>query len=82
MEKYFFTFGSNMYTSEGFSLARSYVVIEAESENDAREKMFKARGDKWSFCYTEEEFSGQVEKYKLVCLPVSQVVINKDKDLQ
>lgn len=63
--KFYFTFGSNHVTSKMQSLGYRYVVIEAEHEDDARNQMFLARGPKWSFCYTENSFTGQAETYGL-----------------
>lgn len=74
--KYFFTFGSNHETKEGFSLGHSYVVIDANDLWEARDKMHKARGEVWSFSYTEEEFAGQPEKYGLTALTLDQVALN------
>ena len=63
--EYFFTFGSNHADSEGLSLGQRFVKIEAESEVMAREIMWRARGEKWAFCYTSEGFAGQPEQYGL-----------------
>lgn len=62
MSKYMFTFGvAHPYRSR-------YVCIEALSMADAREIMFKAHGQNWSFGYTEKEFKDTEVFKKLVCL--------------
>lgn len=76
MNKYYFTFGGNHRTREGFSLGQSYVVITAAFEEEARHLMHKARGDVWAFSYTEEEFKGQPEEYGLTELTLDQVKLN------
>lgn len=75
MHKYYFTFGSNHETKQGYSLGRNYVMIEAVSEMFARQKMYDARTDKWAFSYTEKEFAGQPEKYGLTSLTLEQVTL-------
>lgn len=75
MNNYYFTFGSNQETSSGMSLGNFFVCIKAKDENLARFDMFDVRGSSWSFCYTEEEFSGQPEKYGLKELTLDQVRI-------
>lgn len=63
--EYFFTFGANHVDNEGISLGQRYVKIEAESELEAREIMFRARGEKWAFVYDATDFAGQEERYGL-----------------
>lgn len=65
MNKYFFTFGMNQLTEDGKSLGKNYVVIEDKDNWDASSKMIAARGVRWAFCYTEEDFKGQPEEYGL-----------------
>lgn len=66
MEKeYFFTFGSNHVDGAGRSLGYRFVKVQAESQEEARDIMYRARGDKWAFCYDAEDFKGQPEKYGL-----------------
>ena len=75
MPKFYFTFGMNHSNKEGFSLCNNFVVIEAENEGIARDKMVAARGPKWSFSYPEELFGYQAEKYNLTQLTLEQVTI-------
>lgn len=75
MNKYFFTFGMNQETKSGHSLGIYYVCIYAANEWEARAEMFDVRGSSWSFCYTEEEFSGQPEKYGLKSISLDEVRI-------
>lgn len=75
MKKYYFTFGSNHTVPEtkdfkdspmqGRSLGRSYVTIEADDENTARQMMFARYGAKWSFSYNESQFDDCIAKYHL-----------------
>lgn len=78
MEKFFFTFGSNHTDVEGKSLGNYFVMIEAESECEARNEMIKARGPKWAFSYPEHLFIGQEDKYGIKKVPLSAVVIPPD----
>ncbi|WPK37726.1 hypothetical protein [Escherichia phage AV124] len=75
MNKYYFAFGMNQETKDGMSLGNYYVCIEAKHHYDARFEMFDARGSSWSFCYTEEEFAGQPEKYGLKSISLDEVRI-------
>ena len=59
MKRWYFTFGFDRFPN-------GYVVIEAESEGDARAEMFSRYGRQWAFSYDETQFAGQVEKYGLV----------------
>ena len=72
MNKYYFTFGTNHFTEGGTNLSNFYVVIEAESYYEAREKMFDVRGDKWAFQYESAEEAG-VERFYLMEMKLSQV---------
>lgn len=56
--KYYFTFGFGQ-PHEG-----CYHIIEADSKEAARRKMFKRFGLNWAFQYNNAEKAG-VEKYKL-----------------
>lgn len=73
MNKYFITFGMNQLTEDGKSLGKNYVVIEGEDRFDASDKMIAARDVKWAFCYSEEEFKGQPEKYGLTEVSLESV---------
>lgn len=70
MKKYFFTFGSNHFVPKGMELEgkclfRYYVTIEAEDTNTARQIMFNRYGDKWSFCYPENQFDSAIGQFNL-----------------
>lgn len=70
MQKYYFTFGSNHVApkgteKEGKSLFRYYVEVKAQDRETARGLMFARYQAKWSFCYSEEEFEGQIQQYCL-----------------
>jgi len=60
---YFFTFGMGQTI-----LAKSYVRVEAPTEDAARQLMSESFGNKWAFCYTEKQFLKQPEEYGLKCL--------------
>ena len=51
--KYYFTFGqSHAHAYGGVTYDKDCVVeIDADSSNDARQRMFDAFGDKWSMQY-------------------------------
>jgi hypothetical protein len=54
-KKFYFTFGqSHTHSYNGKTLDKDCVVeIEAKDSNAARDKMFEAFGNKWSFQYDE-----------------------------
>lgn len=59
-KKFYFTFAQRTV------LKNAYMVVEAESEAEARAKMIEMYGKIiFAFSYTEEEFKGQPEKYGL-----------------
>lgn len=74
MKDYYFTYGSNHITEDGFSLGNFYTKIPAESYGEAREKMFLARGDVWAFQYPSAEEAG-VERFRLMEAPLEKVVL-------
>ena len=59
MKNYYCTFGCGQVHQNG------YVKISANTENEAREEMFRRFGNKWCTSYTEKEFLPQIEKYNL-----------------
>ena len=63
--KFYFTFGCGHTDKSLRSLFKNYCIIDAPTEDEAREVMHKARGIKWSMCYNEDEFKGQPERYGL-----------------
>lgn len=56
MKKYYFTFGqAHIHYHKGKRYDKDCVVlIEAEDSNEARDKMFKTFGPKWSMQYNNE----------------------------
>ena len=66
MNKYYFTFCFNQKHSQQF------VVIHAEDNEQARDKMFSMYGKEWGFCYDEERWHpdgiSQENKYGLTML--------------
>jgi len=46
-----FTFGMDHRTSDGESLFKRFVVIEAPTRETARAVMFAYRGSRWAFDY-------------------------------
>lgn len=74
MEKYVFTFGTNHYDIEGNSLSDNYVIMEG-TYSASRDKITEARGDKWAFQYSWEEFIPQIAEYGLSEVPLDQVSI-------
>ena len=74
--KFYFTYGSGQTDKSLRSLFKNYCVIDASTENDARDAMHKARGVKWSMCYNEDEFKGQPERYNLKEIPLEEVCLH------
>ena len=54
-QAWYFTFGGNHVTADGASLGNNFVVIEGTLES-SREKLFEARGAKWSMQYNVNTF--------------------------
>lgn len=80
MSKFFFTFGSNHLDKEGFSLYNSHVVIEAESEGEAREIMHKARRTKYCTSYPEHMADECVNKWNTTERSLEDVTIMVDDE--
>lgn len=64
MPNYYVTYGCNS------SLASCFSKVEAEDYSAAREAIHKVTDGKFAFCYTEQEFEGQKEKYDLAEVPL------------
>lgn len=71
MRRFIVTYGSNHVDDHGHSLMMKYSVVEAGDEIEARMKIVKVRGAKWSMLYTSEEGAG-VERFKLQLVPLSR----------
>jgi hypothetical protein len=56
--KNYFTFGLGQQ-----ALSKTYVEIEAESRQAARDLMFENFGTKWAFQYNEKEFLPQIKEW-------------------
>ena len=57
--KFFLTFGQQ-YRQERHPFGGhpdGWFEVEAESEDQAREKIFEAMGPRWSFLYNEDDFT-------------------------
>lgn len=78
MPKFYFTFGANHLNKDLMSLGNCYVEVEAETESEAREMMFKARGGKWAFCYLEEHKKKAVDDWSLTTQTLDQVAIDPE----
>lgn len=72
LKKFWFTFGSGHCDAHGASLGNAVAVVEAESEGEARKKMFEARGGAWFTSYTSAEEAG-VQRFGLVELSLEEV---------
>lgn len=53
------------YQQRYINLHDKYSVVEADSYAEARKQIHAIRGSDFAFCYTEEQFAGQPEKYGL-----------------
>ena len=69
MDNFYFTFGYGNAT-----LRNRFLKIKAESMEEARKIVFDSRvGNTFAFCYTEEEFMPQIEKYKLTEVVLGEI---------
>lgn len=80
MAKFYFTFGMNHLNKDFMPLGHHYVEVEAESENQARDMMFAARGGKWAFCYNETEKEKAIDNWSLKPQTLEQVAIDPTLD--
>ena len=78
MPKYYFTFGANHLNKDLMSLGNCYVEVEAENEEQARDMMFAARGDKWAFSYLEEYKWKAIDSFNLIPQTLEQVMIDPE----
>lgn len=72
MNEYYFSFGSNHRTADGSSLGNFYVVIQTDTEDEARDLMVKTRGLKWCTSYPTADKIG-VDRYNLRQIPLEDV---------
>ena len=73
MKKFYITFGFSHKDTKGGSLANCYTIIEAETEEKAREKMFAhPLGAQWAFIYDNAVTPGVI-KYNLSYVPFTQL---------
>lgn len=82
MPKYFLTFGVQ-YKQEPHPHVPTinpdgYVVVDAVSELEAREKVFNIFGDKWAFLYPEKSWSEKNAMY----FPLGQVATLEEIEKQ
>lgn len=66
MKNYYFTFGQNHWTGEGYPMKNSWVRVVAESYGKARElfvdnfsNIHMEKPDKWAFQYEEKDFGDE-----------------------
>lgn len=73
MKKFYITFGFAHKDTQGNSLANCYTIIEAETEEKAREIMFASPlGSQWAFIYKDAITPGVI-KYNLSYVPFNQL---------
>lgn len=78
MGKYYFTFGANHLNKDMMSLGNCFVEVEAETESQARDMMFAARGCKWAFCYLPEHKMKAIDRFNLVQQTLEQIAIDHE----
>ena len=64
MPKFYVTYGG------GSDQANNFSVVEAADYGAAREKICEMCERKFAFCYHEDEFKGQAERYGLTEIPL------------
>lgn len=75
MQKFYITFGQDHVDHHGRSLRNCYTVIEAETEQEARDTMLFSPhyGNKnWSAIYKSAQAAGVIE-YSMTFVPFSQL---------
>ena len=78
MPKFYFTFCANQLNKDFMSLGNCFVEVEAETETQARDMMFAARGGKWAFCYLEEHKQCAIDRFDLTPQTLEQVTIDHE----
>lgn len=68
MYKFYVTYGN------GTNLKNRFSVVVAENYGKAREVIHEVTSGRFAFCYSEEEFKGQIEKYGLIEVPLQAQV--------
>lgn len=66
MNLYFVTYGN------GSDQANNFSVVEAEDYREALDQIAEVCGNAFAFCYTEQEFDGQAERYGLTRIPLQK----------
>ncbi len=64
LKSFFVTYGC------GTRQSRKFSKVEAKSYEEAYGKVHDAIGEKFSFLYDERQFSGQIEKFGLLEIPL------------
>lgn len=64
MAKFYVTYGW------GTALRDNFSVVEAPTYGEARVLISARIGNKFAFCYTEEQFEGQKERYGITEIPL------------
>ena len=71
LHRFYFTFG------QAYNLRNIYVVIEAETRDEARRVMQSIYGRNYAFDYDETSFADQPAKYGLTQVPFGTPVIQE-----
>jgi len=73
LNKYWYSFGfGHHHGPDKIPLRNCYTVVEAESYEEARAKMFEKRGPIWAFDYRSEEACGVV-RFRMGFVPFDEL---------
>lgn len=75
METFYVTYGMNHLDKDGNRLGNCYTSIIADTEAEARKKIFAVRGPRWSLMYPNAGFQQQIDTYGLSHRTLEQVRI-------
>ena len=73
MTKFIVTFGHEHRSNQNERLQHTYVIIDAEDDESARNKIFNARGDKWAAIYPKHSLQFLAHKWNLTEVPLKNV---------
>jgi len=71
-EYYAFTFGSNHYDKNGWTLANRYVKLEGGAL-EARQKIWEVRDAKFASQYDWDEFIPQIDQFNLKEISLEEI---------
>ena len=73
MKEFVITFGPGHKCIHGESLQHVYVIVHAEDDEGARERIHWIRGDRWASIYPKHSLMFLAARWNLMHMPLSRV---------